>query len=60
MCIRDRAKAAGATDAERGAYNIQANLLDISTNALSEQDAVAAENQAVIDLGKMSKRNIFG
>tara|TARA_E500000331_G_scaffold350829_1_gene396411 strand:+ start:4593 stop:5642 length:1050 start_codon:yes stop_codon:yes gene_type:complete len=56
----DLAKAAGATDAERGAYNIQANLLDISTNALSEQDAVAAENQAVIDLGKMSKRNIFG
>lgn len=55
----DLAKAAGATDAQSNQYDIQANLLDISTNSLSEIDAVAAENQAVIDLGKMSKRSGF-
>ena len=50
----DLAQAQGQTQAQSNMYDVQANLMDISTNTLSEIDAKAAENQAVMDLGNMS------
>lgn len=55
----DLSQAAGQSQAQSNQYDVQANLMDISTNTLSEIDAKDAENQAVIDLGKMSKKGIF-
>ena len=52
----DLAQAQGQTQAQSNQYDVQANLMDISTNTLSEIDAKQAENQAVIDLGNMSKK----
>lgn len=52
----DLSQAAGQTQSQSNQYDVQANLMDISTNTLSEIDAKEAENQAVIDLGRMSKR----
>lgn len=55
----DLSQAAGQSQAQSNQYDVQANLMDVSTNTLSEIDAKDAENQAVIDLGKMSKKGIF-
>jgi hypothetical protein len=55
----DLSRAAGQAQSQSNEYDVNANLLDISTNELSEIDAKTAENQAVIDLGKMSKKSKF-
>jgi hypothetical protein len=56
----DLSRAAGQTQSQSNEYDVKANLFDISTNELSEIDAKTAENQAVIDLGKMSGKSLFG
>ena len=50
----DLAQATGQTNSQSNQYDYLANMADISTNQLNEDEAVEAENQAVIDLGGMS------